>query len=55
MYDEIFEKGVCDPDEVAVVELAKGYLNADPPMGTRYAIGERGQGQVRHHVDERDV
>ena len=31
VYDEIFEKGVCDPDEVAVVELAKGYLNADPP------------------------
>ncbi len=31
VYDEIFEKAVCDPDEVAVVELAKGYLNADPP------------------------
>ena len=31
VYDEIFEKGVCDPDEVAVAELAKGYLNADPP------------------------
>lgn len=26
VYDEIFEKEVCAPDEVAVAELAKGYL-----------------------------
>ena len=31
VYDEIFEKEVCAPDEVAVAELAKGYLNMDPP------------------------
>ena len=31
VYDEIFEKGVCVPDEVAVAEIAKGYLKLDPP------------------------
>jgi pentatricopeptide repeat protein len=31
VYDEIFEKEVCDPDEVAVAELARGYLGLDPP------------------------
>ena len=31
VYDEIFEKGVAMPDEVAVAEMAKGYLSLDPP------------------------
>lgn len=31
VYDEIFEKGVAVPDEVAVAEMAKGYLSLDPP------------------------
>jgi len=31
VYDEIFEKGVCEPDEVAVAEIARGYLGMDPP------------------------